>query len=47
MIKDNIDILNDFLEANCPSGNEKHIVDLFKSTIYRQTMFAEFEYVHL
>lgn len=33
MIKDNIDILNDFLEANCPSGNEKHIVDLFKSTI--------------
>ena len=33
MIKDNIDILNAFLEANCPSGNEKHIVDLFKSTI--------------
>ena len=37
MIKDNIDILDDFLEANCPSGNEEHIVDLFKSTIRGQS----------
>lgn len=33
MVKENTEILNNFLEANCPSGNEKLIVDLFKSAI--------------